>query len=396
MKFTKLAAGAGLALTVAAFSPVAFAQTGGYGAQNWNNYSDNAGANYDNGTGGNNGRAANNGENPWRVGQDIKAQINDARNNGENVDLAYHDYMSGMNDLHSGNQTAAMARFREAQDALNNEGTNNQFNGQANAGNASWSNGNRNSTAELRQRCDQIKSQIDRARDEGLDVSSADHQFFLGKRDMSNGDDNQAMRHFNLAEENLDSEGFNGGRNTSWSGNGNGYTGGQNNAGWSGEENAASNTNPDYSTRTTSEYNASNTNDYSKTSRMTNLTGNDENGAGYGNANQNGSGSQNSGTNTSWSNNGNGNAAANMDPQQMQQQLKDSIFTAREQGVNVTDSNHEYRLGVRALNQGNTQAATQHFDEARNDLRQEKNGNSSQGNNGTNQNNAVNNGNTTD
>ena len=46
----------------------------------------------------------NNGENPWRIGQDVKAQINDARNNGENVGLAYHDYVSGMNDLHSGNQ----------------------------------------------------------------------------------------------------------------------------------------------------------------------------------------------------------------------------------------------------------------------------------------------------
>jgi hypothetical protein len=381
------------------FSPVAFAQTGGYGGQNWNSYSNNAGANYDNGTGANNGMAANNGENPWRFARDVKAQINDARNNGENVGLADHDYVTGMNDLQNGNQTAAMARFRETQDVLNNQGTNNQFNGEANAGNAGWSNGYENSNLTLRQRCDQLKNQIDQARDQDLDVSAADHQYFLGMRDMRNGDDTQAMRHFNLAEQNLDSEGFNGGRNASWSGNNNGY--GTHNAPWSGEENDAGNTNPEYNTRTnnTSEYNASNTTDYSKTSRMTNPAANGENGSGYGNendnANENGSGYQNSGTNSSWSNNGNGNAAGNMNPQQMRQQLKESIFTAREQGVNVTDSNHEYRRGVHALDQGNNQAAMQYFDQARNDLSQEENGNSNQGNMGANQNNAGNNGNTT-
>jgi hypothetical protein len=428
MKFTKFAVGATLALTVAAFSPAAFAQTGGDYGQNGNysnGYSNNSSRNNE-GADFNNGTTAN-GENPWRVARDVREQIRDARENVQNVGLSYHNYVIGMNDLQNGNRTAAMARFRLAEDVLNNEGanegSNNESNGESKGGNASWSNGNGNSTVGLRQRCDQLKNQIDQARDEGLDVSSADHQYFLGMRDMRNGDDNQAMRHFDLAEKNLDSEGYKGASNASWSGgngangasdqgwsgnrngmnNQNGFTGGARNAAYNGNDtgngggdtggagnaayngndtgngNGADNMNPDYNTRTnnTTDYNNSNTSDYSKTSRATNLTANDENGAG----NENGNGYQNDSANTSWS---------NMDPEQVRKELKNSIFTAREQGVDVIDSNHEYRLGVRALDQGNNQAAMRYFEEARNELRQEENGNSNQGNMAGNDNNGGN------
>jgi hypothetical protein len=88
----------------------------------------------------------------------------------------------GMNALRNGNNVAAMARFREVEDVLANQGNSNGPNGEMNNGsNANWSNrdtgwsggySNRNSsTWQLR---DQVRNEIDQARDAGCNVSAAD------------------------------------------------------------------------------------------------------------------------------------------------------------------------------------------------------------------------------
>jgi hypothetical protein len=83
MKLSKLAIGAGLALTIAAFSPAAFAQDGnGNGNYSANNgYTNSSGGYYGNNPNSNysgSNTGVNNG-NAWPFARDVKAEINQAR-----------------------------------------------------------------------------------------------------------------------------------------------------------------------------------------------------------------------------------------------------------------------------------------------------------------------------
>lgn len=112
MKIGKFVAGAGLALTLATFSPAAFAQNSAYNGGNYNRN----GQNYSN-----NG----NGNGHWVTGDDlrhesrlIRNRINMKRGNGEKVSSANHQYRLGLRDLENGKTILARRHFARAENAL--------------------------------------------------------------------------------------------------------------------------------------------------------------------------------------------------------------------------------------------------------------------------------------
>jgi hypothetical protein len=102
MKISKLVAGAGLALSLAAFSPAVFAQNAGNyrGAENANS-------------------AAMNQQTPRQEAREIRNRISTDQQNGENVKAARHQYKIGMRDLNNGKKFLAHRHFERAENDLN-------------------------------------------------------------------------------------------------------------------------------------------------------------------------------------------------------------------------------------------------------------------------------------
>lgn len=123
MKIAKLAAGAGLALTLAAFSPAAFAQNSissngsrtegiAYNNNGTNNYK---GSNSDNGK---NNHETLNGENPRQEAVKIRERIDMESRNGQNVSSAEHQYELGKRALNNGKSNKARHHFKRAEKEL--------------------------------------------------------------------------------------------------------------------------------------------------------------------------------------------------------------------------------------------------------------------------------------
>lgn len=189
MKLTKLAAGAGLALTLAAFSPAAFAQNHGNSGANYNNEQ-----NY-----GNNGENSDSGamrteRNLRRESREVSNRISSEEQNGNNVSSARRHYREGMRDWNNGNNSGARNHFEQAENDLGmNE------NGQNNSGNY----GSGMNEGNVHQEARAIRNRINTEEQNGNDASSADHQYHLGMRDLNNGNKSGARHHFMQAENDL-------------------------------------------------------------------------------------------------------------------------------------------------------------------------------------------------
>jgi hypothetical protein len=101
MKISKLVAGAGLALTLAAFSPAAFAQAPG---SNPGSETNNA--------------ATMNQESPHQEARQIKDRITSEEQSGKDVSTARHEYKLGMHELNKGNEAEARQHFEQAENDL--------------------------------------------------------------------------------------------------------------------------------------------------------------------------------------------------------------------------------------------------------------------------------------
>jgi hypothetical protein len=167
---------------------------------------------------------------------EINSRIRSEEQNGTDVSAAKRQFQEGMNDWNSGNSAGAARHFERAENELGmNENTENN-----NRENYSENNNSEMNQGNLRSEARMIKDRIATERQNGNDVSMADHQYRLGMRDLNNGDESGARQHFQRAENDLGTNGNYGAASSSgpssgsWSGSNSysGENGGNGGNGW--------------------------------------------------------------------------------------------------------------------------------------------------------------------
>ncbi len=148
MKLVTFLAGAGLALTLSALPPVAFAQapasTAGTTSPSMNS-SGMAGENNPNESMGAS-NAASNEVTPQEKANQVKSDLDAAREQGKNVSTARRQYRLGMRDMNKGKNSKALQHFEEAENDLgtqqSNMGSNATGENTAPSSNSSYGNSN--------------------------------------------------------------------------------------------------------------------------------------------------------------------------------------------------------------------------------------------------------------
>jgi hypothetical protein len=143
VRITKLVAGAGLALTLSAFSPAVFAQTAvnnppasGSAASNGSSANTATGSDMNSGSSAaensntaaqsnegaeNNNAGAMKQESSRQEARDVEHQLKEAHEQGKDVSAAKHEYRLGMRDMRKGNDADARQHFEQAKNELNNQ-----------------------------------------------------------------------------------------------------------------------------------------------------------------------------------------------------------------------------------------------------------------------------------
>jgi len=160
--------------------------------------------------------------NGWNQAREVRREINQARAQGIDVSGAQYYENRGRQELNNGNREMARNDFNKAERALDDAG----FTG-AMAGNQNYNSGNYQSGNYSEEnysagssgqpgwdQAQALRSDIDQARAQGIDVSGAQDWARRGRQALRNGDRQEALNDFDRARNSLNASGFQNSSNT--------------------------------------------------------------------------------------------------------------------------------------------------------------------------------------